>query len=455
MARLLTQDEFISRAIRTHGDKYDYSLVRYKNYETPVKLICNTHGIFLQKPHAHLDGRGCKMCGGSNLLTIKDFLARAKKVHGNKYNYSRVVYTNSESKIEIICKKHGIFFQRAGSHLRGEGCSACSGTKKLTTKIFIERANKVHNGFYDYGNLIYKNSTGKVNILCRTHGEFKQTAIQHLRGAGCPKCSIIKKLGFKSKHKTLTEDFIHNSKLKHGDKFDYSRVVYSDSSKPITIGCAEHGFVKTLPLTHLKGDGCPQCAIIKVGDKKKKEFKTFIKEAIKAHGKKYEYREFEHYKSRTPIEIYCKKHGWFTQLAYAHLRGQGCPQCKESYGERLIRLYLTKRRISFNYQKSFPDCRNKLPLYFDFYIKSRNILIEFDGEQHYQLTRNMTFGGHKVFERIKQNDKIKNEYADKKGIRLLRIKHTEIKNIKNILDKELEGTTANKMFMQCGGLVLN
>ena len=433
----LTQKEFEQRATEKHNGKYDYSLSKYTNYEAKIAIICPKHGTFYQSPHRHLDGGGCPDCGGSKPLNNKIFIERAKSIHGDKYEYSLVDYKNADKKIEIICKIHGSFFQRPIGHLLGWGCRKCAGNYNISNDEFISRANEIHNEYYDYSKTKYISLNKKVIITCKFHGDFEQSAINHLNGSGCYTCSIVKKWGYSPQSDNLTNELIALSKQKHGNIYDLSKVVYRNNISPIIVGCKTHGFVKILPLTHINGVGCPVCAIIEVGDKKKKSFEHFIKKSKEVHGNKYEYKNFESYKSRTEVQIKCKKHGWFTQLAYAHLRGQGCPKCKESYGERLIRLYLSNNEIKYKYQKKFNDCKNKSYLFFDFYIPSKNVLIEFDGEQHFKVTRNETFGGKEVLKKIKENDRIKNNYCKQNNIKLIRIKYTEINKISEILDKML------------------
>jgi len=108
----LTTKEFINRAEKIHRNKYDYSLVEYVNTKTKIKIICKKHGIFEQTPNNHLCGKNCPKCHDYNKLTTKEFINKAEKDHGNKYDYSLVEYVNTKTKIKIICKKHGIFEQK-------------------------------------------------------------------------------------------------------------------------------------------------------------------------------------------------------------------------------------------------------------------------------------------------------------------------------------------------------
>ncbi len=127
----LTTEEFISRARRVHGNKYDYALVEYSGTYIPVKIICREHGEFEQKPIQHLGGHGCQTCGtlaGANAtrLNTEQFIAKAKRVHGDKYDYSLVSYETTELPVKIVCPAHGEFEQTPHRHLLGRGCRECA-----------------------------------------------------------------------------------------------------------------------------------------------------------------------------------------------------------------------------------------------------------------------------------------------------------------------------------------
>lgn len=185
--------EFIEKAQKTHGDKYDYSKVKYTHNKTKVCIICPKHGEFWQRPHDHLRSNGCPKCKGdrirqSKLITLEQFITRSSIKHNNKFDYSKSNYVDGSTKICIICPTHGEFWQTAADHLAGRGCPKCAGYQ-FTTKDFIEKANRVHNFKYDYSKVEYTNGDGFVNIICPVHGEFLQRASIHLHGHGCWKCA--------------------------------------------------------------------------------------------------------------------------------------------------------------------------------------------------------------------------------------------------------------------------
>ena len=186
----LNTEKFIEKSLIKHNNRYDYSLVYYKNNKTKIKIICKEHGQFEQTPNKHLTGQGCPMCDYSVKLNNTDFIKRCTKIHNNIYDYSLTDYKNHKTKVKIICKEHGIFTQAARNHLVGHGCKTCAGNKTLTTDEFIKKSNIVHNFRYDYSNTIYIRSLSKVKIVCREHGEFEQTPNKHLNGRGCQICGL-------------------------------------------------------------------------------------------------------------------------------------------------------------------------------------------------------------------------------------------------------------------------
>ena len=175
----LTTEEFIKRAREVHGDKYDYSKVEYVNNESDVVIICPEHGEFLQKPHYHLGGNGCPECGGTKKLSTSVFVERAKSIHGDRYDYSKVSYVNNKTKVCIVCPKHGDFWQIPNSHLRGVGCPLC-GVKRRTIQqtytkdTFLKLALEKHGEKYDYSVINYVDTNTKISIVCPKHGLFWQ-----------------------------------------------------------------------------------------------------------------------------------------------------------------------------------------------------------------------------------------------------------------------------------------
>lgn len=202
MPKVVTQEEIISRFREVHGDKYDYSRTAYNGCKEKVLVGCRIHGDFLIDARNHLRGSGCKECGcESRNMAVREkckdeFEAKARKVHGGKYDYSLVYYVDAVTRVNIICPKHGVFLQEPTYHLNGNGCNLCAleraaeSKKKKSVESFEAKARDVHGEKYDYSLVEYSRSHDYVDIICPIHGVFKQSPSNHLSGCGCPKCHI-------------------------------------------------------------------------------------------------------------------------------------------------------------------------------------------------------------------------------------------------------------------------
>lgn len=301
----------------------------------------------------------------SRKKTINEFINESINIHGDVYSYDLVNYINNNTKVDIICSKHGVFSVRPNDHLSKKvGCSKCynagvSKKNRIKEGIF-NRFNLIHNNKYDYSNSEYLGTDIKMDIICPLHGVFKQTPHHHLTGSGCKKCSNV--------YKPTTDEFIEISKTIHGDLYDYSDVVYINNSTKVRINCKLHGGFLVRPNDHFN-------------------------------------------------------------------KKSGCPICKFSKGELLIKNFLDFYEIEYISQKSFENCYNKQLLKFDFYIPTYNLCIEYDGEQHYKPLK--CFGGNKEYLKRVENDKIKTEFCLKNGLGLLRIPYYQYDNIRNMLGEIL------------------
>jgi|688.fasta_scaffold63135_2 very-short-patch-repair endonuclease/predicted RNA-binding Zn-ribbon protein involved in translation (DUF1610 family) len=379
--------------------------------------------------------------------TTERFIQKATEMHGDKYDYSLANYINSKIPMKIICKEHGIFETTAQSHIRKNpaGCPKCSHTSKNDTEGFIKKSKEVHGNKYDYSLVDYKNNNIKVKIICPSHGEFEQLPRIHASGFNCPKCRYIdrgKKCKIQKEKKTYrldTKSFIKKAKEIHGETYDYSLVNYKGVRSKIKIICKTHGEFEQKAVDHLRKSECPKCAINISRGKLINELDYFLKKCKEKHKNKYDYSKVKYKGANDKIKIKCKKHGYFTQRAHSHTSGHGCPKCKESKGEIIIREYLKSNKIKFTSQKKFKNCRNILQLSFDFYISSLKTLIEFNGKQHYEAIE--IFGGEDKFKIQKENDKIKKLFAKNNGYKLIVISYKQIKNIEKILKKKLSSKT--------------
>jgi len=187
--RITSTNLFIIKSNKIHNNKYDYSLVDYKKSNLLVKIICPIHGVFEQRARNHLQGQGCPICNGKFLKSKKLFIYESNIIHNNKYDYSLVDYKNNKTKIKIICPIHGVFEQRPDDHLNGRGCRKCGGKDKKDNITFIKESIKIHGNFYNYDKTNYINNIIKIIITCPIHGDFKTTPNNHLsKKSGCALC---------------------------------------------------------------------------------------------------------------------------------------------------------------------------------------------------------------------------------------------------------------------------
>jgi len=134
MPKKVDTASFISNSISMHGDRYDYKKVKYINALSRVTIICPQHGDFLQYPHHHQQGSGCPFCASNKRSSTNEFITKSQKKHGDRYDYSRVKYINNYTRVAIICSKHGEFSQEPRSHLSGNGCTICGYSERSKTK---------------------------------------------------------------------------------------------------------------------------------------------------------------------------------------------------------------------------------------------------------------------------------------------------------------------------------
>jgi hypothetical protein len=316
----LDSTTFITKALKKHGLKYDYSSSNYINYHSNLIIICLKHGPFLQSPATHLRGSGCKKCFLDSLRTENvTFIKRCINKFGDKYDYNGTKYLNAKTLIEVNCRKHGIFKVTPYAHLNeSSGCPTCyEATKVNNTDKFISKALEVHGERYDYTQSRYVNDSTHIAIGCSIHGIFYQKKKNHLSGAGCPACA-------KDSTRLNTSSFIKKAKIIHNNKYIYDRSSYINSFASITIKCPIHGYFEQLASNHLQGSGCKQCA----KDESKSDTIKFINRATEVHGSSYDYSMVNYVNAKNKVVITCKDHGPFTQSPNNHLQGQGCPSCR-------------------------------------------------------------------------------------------------------------------------------
>ena len=252
-----TTEEFIKQAKQVHGDKYDYSLVEYKESKIKVKIICPTHNVFEQNWISHITTKnGCPKCSGFG-FSLEEKIDQAIKIHGNKYDYSLIKEnSNKDKKISINCPKHNLFITTWDRHInQKQGCPKCAGVR-LSRDEKLDKAIKIHNKRYDYS-LITENFkvTDKVPIICSKHGIFYQSWNSHTgsKKQGCPRCHNMN-MPLKDKI-----DLAHKT---HNNKYNYSLLPEKFKSMDIvSIICPKHGEFKQRWVRHTRANqGCPMCS---------------------------------------------------------------------------------------------------------------------------------------------------------------------------------------------------
>lgn len=292
-----------------------------------------------------------------------EFVERAIAKHGEKYDYSKVVYKSNKTKVQIVCAKHGDFWQIPRDHLKGMGCRLCQYESQSIRQLssldkFLVAAKELHGDKYDYSRVAYKGRFDKIIIVCPTHGPFRQIANNHLKKqkpTGCPVCGIERSIAgttiSNSKRQLDTTQFIANARAVHGDKYDYSRVEYVNDSTKVILVCQHHGDFWTNPGYHIRN-----------------------------------------------------KHG--------------CPKCNFSKSEILIQSVLTELGIDYVREHKFPEF-SKFKA-FDFYLPKYKTVIEYEGEFHFKPV----FGAARLAKQ-QEIDVRKQLYCENNGIRLIQVIYTE------------------------------
>ena len=387
----------------------------------------------------------------------KIFIENAHKVHGDKYDYSKVEYVNNRTKVCIICRIHGEFWQTPYSHLSGKGCKECGYERsklkqRKTTEKFINEIKELYGNKYDLSKVVYVNDKTKVCVICHEkdefgeeHGEFWATPNNFLTKRECPKC--------KKRAKITKESFVKKGNLIHKNKYDYSKAEVKGVDDKICIIChekdengIEHGEFWQTPYKHLIGRGCPKCGNIKKGLSHRRNFDEIINEFNAIHHNKYNYGYSEYKGIDAKIKIICPTHGEFWQTPYSHLQGCGCPVCNESKLEKEIKYLLENNQIQYDYRiKRF---KWLCGLELDFYLPQYNIAIECQGEQHFKPISFGSKAKHKedFLEVIQERDERKRKLCEENGVKLLyysnlRIEYPyEVFEDKEELLKEIKNT---------------
>lgn len=301
--------------------------------------------------------------------TVEQFINEAIGIFGNKYDYSKVIYQGSNTKVTITCKHHGDFLKSPQKHLAGQGCKMCNGYVSLNQQSFLERAKNVHGLLYDYSKTIIISKNDKVKIICKTHGEFEQLPGNHIKGQGCPYCGQIART---QSQRYSTKEFIDSVSQMHKKKFDYSKVIYLNSQTKVEIICPIHGSFAMKPNSHYNGQGCPKCGKIDAKNKISLDYSVFLERAENIHHNRYAYQQGTYLNYTTKMKMYCDEHGFFEQTPHSHISmSSGCPKCgnirttnKNQKGWNVVHdLFLVTHGDKYEYdQTSFVDVSEKMKI---------------------------------------------------------------------------------------------
>ena len=255
-------------------------------------------------------------------LTTEDFLIKAQAVHGDRYNYSKVEYVNNTTKVCIICKKHGEFWQLPYSHINGHGCKECAKEAKTSTpkqaytqEQIIDRIRSIFGDQYGYDRVVYKSMKSPIILKCRKkdgngneHGEFLMRPDNIFTSHQCcPKCSNERR---HLQQQKTTDTFIEEAKAVHGNLYEYHKVKYVNTKTNVCIVCKIHGDFWQTPSNHLKGKGCPYCS----GNAKK-----WNKETCEQEARKYKFIYDFRIKSAGACNV-AHRHGWLKDYVWLKKR---------------------------------------------------------------------------------------------------------------------------------------
>ena len=365
--------------------------------------------------------------------THEQFLSEIKEIHNDIDIIGE--YYNSTTKVKSQCKKcEYIWNAIPKTLLRGCGCPKCGGTLKLTNDEFV---NSVHSVLSNIEILDkYINQKAKVKCKCILDGHDWYAYPQNLmRGHGCPKCSAkntSKRMTY-SQFDFITKVFTISPNIQTLSKYD-------GTSSKLRCKCLIcNNEWETMASNLLGGKGCPKCGNVSRAKKLAKSHDKFIFELNKVNNYISVLGNYEN--STTKIKCKCLIDGfeWYA-LPSNLLKGTGCPKCDSSKGELKIENYLNSVGINFIKEYRFSDCKNKRTLPFDFYLPDLNLVIEYDGKQHFSP---VNFGGCsdevaiESFNQTIKNDEIKNQYCNENGIDILRIPYTEEDNINEIIKSKI------------------
>ena len=467
----MTTEEFITQARLIHGKKFNYPTPNFLTKKDKIHIICEKGHEFFQSIRYHLDRKqGCPQCRPNNKLSQNEFIDKISKLH-HQLDFSSTIYVRSSDKVNVICPQHGNFFIKPNKLQQGQGCPKCSrentrislnemkerfklidsnnnnilwetfqgndkemsfkcckhgifssiphyiiqtgylfcnkGCSKLahTNDEFITLSKQRFGNVFNYDYVDYINLETNVKLICNKGHVFYQRPDGHLKGSGCPIC-----IGRGCDY--TIDGFLSKVREKHNDKYDLSQIRFDTLQDKIDVICPLHGLFIMRAINFLRGSGCHKCG---------KECRVlsqneFINRLENIFLDRYDFSKTVYNRSCKTVKVICKKHGLFSRKASLLLIGMGCTKCSLPEGEIIIENFFIRNKIRYIHNKTFPGCKIKRLLRFDFYLPDYNCCIEYDGIGHFK-----PIFGQKSFKFGLQSDRTKNEFCHKQGIQLIRI----------------------------------
>lgn len=342
-------------------------------------------------------------------------------------------YVNMHTKIECVCPVGHHWFPIAQDVIRGEGCSECGLISRVSKRTktheqFVDEVRNLNPDITVVGT--YKNSHTKIEFRCKEGHKWITTPSNVLDGKTCLTCANIQS---SLRQRKSQEQFVEEVRNLHPDITVVGE--YVNSNTKIEFMCSKGHVWKTTPHNILDGCSCPTCKGKKISAKKTKSHEQFANELFQVSP---DITVLGEYKGTfTKIKTKCNKcgHEW-ESIPCNLLAGCGCPKCATSKGEKMVEEYLEQHNVVFETQKRFKDCVDQRPLPFDFYLPEYNMLIEYQGAQHYMATRRMGDEERLIYRQ--KHDCIKREYCKTQKINLLEIPYTKFNHISEILDEALQ-----------------
>lgn len=382
------------------------------------------------------------------------FLERLQEAYPDKYDTSLVDFKDRDHRVTLICKEHGEFkitprmlFTSERGH-EAHGCWKCAGLDDpsnrpapMTADEFFLKMNEIYGDRFDFSHSEFNGMKKSVVYVCKEHGEQKSGVATLLKGKGCDYCSGRLFWG---------PDFERRAREKHGDKYDYSKVGEIKGMKSVvTIICPKHGEFRQRVDLHLLGYGCRECVGYPNKKTPQQRCDEWIKKCIKKYGEgRYDYsRAHEDYVNNDSLVwIRCCIHDhWFQQTPDNNLRtvNGSCPICSadlvESQGEQQIRRWLEEHNIKFEKEPEIPNDNPRCKRAFlkpDFWLPDHNLFIEYNGEQHYEDVECFHTDGW-TLEDQQERDRTMRRYCHDNHHNLLEIPYWDFHRIDEILTAQL------------------